>query len=259
MNIDILSNLVITKVHSISTMYTPWGARSKRINRPCWAIVMKHEGETIYESDGKRFLSDLSHIAILPKGCTYTWECTRAGRFSIIDFECDSIFPEPIIMHTKHSDKILRMLKELEYKRNLDARMLGAESIRDTYSVILSLVSPSFDKYLPNSKRRMIRKAIEYISQNPGIRITNDALAAMSGLSTVYFRKLFREVTGTSPIAYAKQLRIEKAKEMLGTDYGTLSDIAHSLGYSGLYDFSRDFKKHVGLAPSKYTMQLHKE
>ena len=134
MSIDILSNLVITKVHSISTMYTPWGARSKRINRPCWAIVMKHEGETIYESDGKRFLSDLSHIAILPKGCTYTWECTRAGRFSIIDFECDSIFPEPIILYTKHSDKILRMLKELEYKRTADEVMKVLGAIQQEYA-----------------------------------------------------------------------------------------------------------------------------
>jgi hypothetical protein len=25
-----------------------------------------------------------------------------------------------------------------------------------------------------------------------------------------------------------------------------------SLGYQGLYDFSRDFKKHTGISPSKY-------
>jgi len=48
------------------------------------------------------------------------------------------------------------------------------------------------------------------------------------------------------------QFRTEKAKEMLGSDYGTLSDIAQSLGYPNLYDFSRDFKKHAGVAPSKY-------
>ena len=57
---------------------------------------------------------------------------------------------------------------------------------------------------------------------------------------------------GISPIAYTKQLRIEKAKEMLKSDYGTLFDIALSLGYSSLYDFSRDFKKYAGVAPSKY-------
>ena len=57
---------------------------------------------------------------------------------------------------------------------------------------------------------------------------------------------------GTSPIVYTRRLRIEKAKEMLRSDYGTLSDVAQSLGYASLYDFSRDFKKHTGVTPSKY-------
>ena len=44
----------------------------------------------------------------------------------------------------------------------------------------------------------------------------------------------------------------QKAKEMLKSDYSSLSDVAYSLGYISLYDFSRDFKKHVGVSPSKY-------
>ena len=84
--------------------------------------------------------------------------------------------------------------------------------------------------------------------------MTNDQLAALTGLSTVYFRKLFVRVTGVSPMTYARKLRISKAKEMLKSDYGTLSDIAQSLGYSSLYDFSRDFKTHVGVSPSKYSV-----
>ena len=44
----------------------------------------------------------------------------------------------------------------------------------------------------------------------------------------------------------------EKAKQMLRSDYGSLSHVALSLGYANLYDFSRDFKKHTGIAPSKY-------
>ena len=74
----------------------------------------------------------------------------------------------------------------------------------------------------------------------------------MIGVSTVYFRKLFTQVYGVSPINYVKALRIKKAKEMLRSDYGSLSDVAQSLGYTSLYDFSRDFKKRVGTAPSRY-------
>ena len=259
MSIEILSNLVITKVHSVSTMYSPLGAKSRRVNRAAWAVVMKYEGETVYESGKKRFLSDINHVAILPKGCSYAWECTKAGYFSIIDFECDASHPEPIIIPTMHGERILKMLRELEYKRNLGGAMQGAESIRDTYSIILTAIGSPLDKYVTDDKRQIIMRAVEYISQSPAEDITNDTLASVCGMSTVYFRKLFRQIMGISPMAYAKQLRIEKAKEMLSTDYGTLTSVAHSLGYSGLYDFSRDFKKHTGVPPSKYGRGLHKE
>jgi AraC-like DNA-binding protein len=62
----------------------------------------------------------------------------------------------------------------------------------------------------------------------------------------------FHQETGTSPLKYVNALRIEKAKEILKSDHERLSDIALALGYSNLFDFSRDFKKHTGVAPSKY-------
>jgi len=44
---------------------------------------------------------------------------------------------------------------------------------------------------------------------------------------------------------------------MLNSDYGSISDIAQSLGYLNIYDFSRAFKKYVGISPSKYEKHLN--
>jgi AraC-like DNA-binding protein len=153
----------------------------------------------------------------------------------------------------KNGEKILRLIRELEHKRNLRNELFEMESIRDTYSIILGIIrASSADKYVPSVKYGKLQPAIDYILQNYNKNITNDTLASVSGISTVYFRKLFSEIMGVSPITYVKSLRIEKAKELLKSDYGNLTDIAYSLGYSSLYDFSRDFKKHTGTAPSKY-------
>lgn len=252
MSIDILSELVITKVFSASTLYTPKHTKTKRIDRPYWAVVIKYEGETVYESNGIRMISDISHLVILPKGCSYSWECTESGHYSIVEFECERTYLSPIAFPVKHGEKVLKMFKDLEYKRNLRGPMMEAESIRDTYSIILSITAPTLDRYVPDSKRKKLQPAIEYISQNFEKRVTNDELAAVAGMSTIYFRKLFTEMMGVSPITYTQQLRIEKAKEMLRSDYGTLSDVAQSLGYASLYDFSRDFKKRTGTSPSRY-------
>ena len=252
MNSDLLAGLVITKVHSASTMYNLAGTKLKRANRPQWAVVIKYEGETIYTCGEKQVLSDRNHIALLPKGCSYDWECTKAGHYSIIEFECDKTADAPLSFSVTHTEKLLRLFKELEYKRALRKPLFEIESIRDTYAILLLLAQSNSEKYIPGSRRLKLQPVIEYISQNYNKNINNDTLAALAGMSTVYFRKQFTEVMGVSPIVYTRNLRIEKAKEMLKSDHGTLTDIAQSLGYTSLYDLSRDFKKHTGITPSKY-------
>ena len=252
MELDILSKMVIKKVRSVSTIYTPKGAKGRKTDRPTWAIIIKYEGETVYGFGKTRVSSNLTHSAILPMGSAYTWECVTAGSYCALEFECDESYPHPIVLPTKNGDRIMRMMTDLEYKRNLLSPTREIESIRDAYSILLAITEPSLNKYSPSSKLQKISPALDYIRQNYLVRTDNDTLAEMCNMSTVYFRKLFLEAVGTSPIAYAKQLKIEKAKEILQSDFSTLGDVASALGYSSLYDFSRDFKKQTGTSPSKY-------
>ena len=252
MSIDFLSDLVITGVRSVSTLYNSKNNGAKRCDRPCWAIIVKYEGETVYTSGKKRFVSDLSHIALLPRACSYEWRCTESGHFCALEFESEATYHEPIIFAVKNGEKILKMLKDLEYQRNIKKPVSNIESIRDVYSILLALIHSSEAQYLPTDKQAKITPALEYISEHYNEKITNEKLASVSNLSVVYFRKLFAGIMGVSPIAYVHQLRIEKAKEMLKSDYGSISDIAESLGYINIYDFSRDFKKHTGVSPSKF-------
>ena len=252
MSLDVLANLVIERVCSVSTLYSPKSGIMKRTNRKRWAIVCKYEGETLYTSSLNRYLSDLNNLILLPKGCNYEWECTHEGHFCIVEFEAQGSHNTPVSLAAKNGDKILKMFKELEYKRSEKKHTTELESIRDLYSIFIMLSSPEAATYLPCEKQEKIAPAIDYISRHYHERITNDALAKLTGVSTVYFRKLFTSVMGKSPIAYLHQIRTEKAKEMLGSDYGTLTDLAQTLGYSSLYDFSRAFKKYTGVAPSRY-------
>lgn len=249
---DILSNLVITKIYSVSTMYTEKNTKIKRNDRPCWAIVIKYEGETLYFSEGKTYRSDGNNLVVLPKGCSYEWCCTHSGHYSIIEFESELICRDIFSFSVKNSEKILKLFKELEYKRTLRKSMYELESIRDTYSILLMLIQLTKRNYLPAEKINKISPALEYIAKNYNNNIKNDVLANLCNISAVYFRKLFTEIMGTSPISYVHELRIKKAKEMLKSDYGSITDIAQSLGYLNIYDFSRDFKKHTGVSPSKY-------
>lgn len=249
---DILSNLIITKVYSVTTLHSEKDTKIKRNNRSCWAVVIKYEGETIYTSHKKTYLSDIHHLVVLPKGCTYEWHCTHSGHYSIIEFKSELVCNDIFSFTVNNSEKILKIFKELEYKRTLSNPMYEMESIRDTYSIVLMLTKSMHKKYLPIAKKSKITPALEYIANNYNQNIKNDVLANLCNLSTVYFRKLFTEIMGNSPISYVHELRIKKAKEMLKSDYGSITDIAESLGYLNIYDFSRTFKKYTGVSPSKY-------
>ena len=71
----------------------------------------------------------------------------------------------------------------------------------------------------------------------------NAGMAAMTPYSTVWFRKVFREVTGMSPIRYIRTAKMNKAKDMLESESSSVTDIAYAPGYNDVYEFSRDFKK----------------
>jgi AraC-like DNA-binding protein len=99
---------------------------------------------------------------------------------------------------------------------------------------------------------KYINSAITYMEYSYMNGITASDVSGYLGIERTYFYRIFKESLGISPTEYLLNLRIEKAKEILKSDHESLSDIALALGYSNLFDFSRDFKKHTGVAPSKY-------
>ncbi len=252
MQAEFLSDMIILKIDSVYTMYNEKGAGSKRRNRPLWALVIKYEGETFYTSGKNKYVSDINNIAVLPKGSDYDWVCTKSGHFSMIEFECEKTCPGIFSFSVKNGEEYLDTVRKMEKDRALKKPGYKLDGLKDLYGLISSLVKAENAKYIPSAKKEKIRPAIEYIAENYDKHISNDELASAAGISTVYFRKLFRENVGMSPSNYILRMKMKKAEEMLKSDYSSITDIAYSLGYNNVYEFSRAFKKHMGKPPLKY-------
>lgn len=77
-------------------------------------------------------------------------------------------------------------------------------------------------------------------------------VATSSGMSEVYFRKLFKEAFGLSPSQYLISLRIAHAKNLITYEKISVAEVATRSGFSDIYYFSRQFKKETGLTPTEY-------
>lgn len=256
MSTDILSKLVIKHVKTVITMYTEASPTMRHTDRDTWALVLKYEGKSVYHSQGKEFFSDNLHPVLLPAGCSYDWKCTESGHFTFLEFECDARYTSPISFSLRNGDAFFRMIKELEYKRDLLSPTSDMESIRDLYSIILTLTASEQRQYIPGRDEKRISPALEYLAKHYTEHITNEKLADVCSMSTVYFRKTFTKVTGLSPISYLRSYKVNMAKKMLAAEHSSLTDVAISAGFSGIYDFSRTFKALTGLSPSQYRNEL---
>lgn len=79
-----------------------------------------------------------------------------------------------------------------------------------------------------------------------------------TGYSSSYFRKMFKESSGTSPLNYLNHLRIEYAKRQLQQYHGirSIKEIALGSGFNDPYYFSRAFRIHEGISPQQYVRGL---
>lgn len=93
---------------------------------------------------------------------------------------------------------------------------------------------------------------INYFEKNYMHNISLNNIAKNMYLSSIYISKLFKEVTGESPINYLINVRLRKAKKLLKKTDMSIKSISQSVGYSDAYYFSKLFKKYIGISPSKF-------
>ena len=260
MFVDSVSNLTITKILSAHRLKnSPIGVTTYRNDRSGWAVALKLQGKTVYTAEGKDILSDSTHPVILPKGCDYSWICKEAGECLIIEFDADikdsTIFSFEIV----DNSTIINAFLKIEKSINKQKPYSQLECFNQLYTILLFLAKSAAKDPSHPKKEKILNPATKYITENyfDG-NITNAFLAELCGISTVYFRKIFESTYGVSPIKYLHNLRIEKAKAILHSDFESIEQVATSVGYNSIYHFSKMFKQYTGTTPTEYAKASRK-
>lgn len=220
-------------------------------NRKRWAIALKKTGVTYYRAEGREILSDARHPVILPRGCSYSWKCVESGQCLLIEFDGPVQSGGIISFEVADSGFMAREFEAIQRTLAADTPSAQLEAKYRLYGLLLQLAKTM--DYVPKEKKQLLDPAVQYIqSHYHDPDITNDLLAGLCGISTVYFRKSFENTYGAPPIRYLHHYRIQKAKDLLGSDYGTVTQVAESIGYRSVYHFSKMFKQYTGMSPTQY-------
>ena len=103
-----------------------------------------------------------------------------------------------------------------------------------------------------NSPKHAINLVEQYIHTHYSEDLSLNLLADTVFLSPKYLSSAFIQATGISLNKYIKNVRMEKAQELLLTTNMKIIDIGQSVGYYNVSYFCKCFQEEFGLTPDKY-------
>ncbi|MDE6916040.1 MAG: helix-turn-helix domain-containing protein [Lachnospiraceae bacterium] len=103
--------------------------------------------------------------------------------------------------------------------------------------------------------RREIVSTQNYIHQNYSRDLSVEMLASLVYLTPDYLSRLFKKSTGKSLSQYIRQVRMERASELLRTTSRKVIDIGTSVGYANYSYFCQSFREYFGRSPEKYRQE----
>jgi AraC-like DNA-binding protein len=98
---------------------------------------------------------------------------------------------------------------------------------------------------------KIIRQACFEMREDMGSQIDFEDYALQNNIGYSYFRKMFKQYTGTAPGQYHLDLKIRRAREMLVSTDMSIKEIAYELGFNSIHYFSRTFRKKTGSSPTE--------
>lgn len=100
---------------------------------------------------------------------------------------------------------------------------------------------------------KTIRKVIDYINENiSDPDLDTETVVEKIGISRSQLWRIFKNTTGKSLGDYIREIRMQKAAEMLRTGKYRVSEVAAEVGFFDAKNFARNFVKEFGLTPSQY-------
>ncbi len=106
------------------------------------------------------------------------------------------------------------------------------------------------------SPSQQIANAVAWLKRHFREPIQMEQLAASAHMSPSTFRQHFRAITGTSPLQFQKQLRLQEARQLMLNQDVDAGSAAGQVGYESPSQFSREYSRLFGQPPQRDVRRL---
>jgi len=125
---------------------------------------------------------------------------------------------------------------------------------REQYARLLALAAAE-------SVSNPVSAVLEYMRAHLSEPLTVADLADLVNLSPSAFAHLFRDITSRSPYQFLKEMRLDRARELLVDGNLTVARVSKEVGYASVSHFISEFRGRFGVTPRAYydAHALHRE
>jgi AraC-like DNA-binding protein len=112
---------------------------------------------------------------------------------------------------------------------------------------------------LEDSGMNGVAKAVSWLRANFSQPVKVEELAELAHMSVSSFHQHFKSVTSMSPLQYQKTLRLQEARRLMLSTMMDASTACWHVGYLSASQFSREYGRFFGSAPTKDIARLREQ
>ena len=224
---------------------------------PLHDLMIYHESAEVLYSMGETVIHGTSgSVLLLPEGASAEINVQKSGSVICIGFsvqkECDAARHVALISTSAPSLLRNRFLHFAALHSNSPS--VGAECamLAEFYGILYELQRNTSAGNRQSLLEEKIRPSVAYLENHLTDRNLSIAqVAALSGISETYFRALFSEQFGCTPLQYVIEKRVRKAEKLLQETDFPLDEIEEACGFQNHSYFLKQFQKIVEKTPEE--------
>jgi len=229
-----------------------------------WEFVWIVSGDAEWECLGRRHPLPTGALALARPGMRdgFRWDQRRPTRHGFIHFDCTWSDPRlparddwPLVLDARAARPLITNLELALETFDQDHPLAASIAHQALRLAVLAFalggsrdLDPALGAGLHPALQRMVERVLDALEH----AATLEELAAAAGCSASHLHRLCSEAFGRSPQQLQRQLRLDRAAELLARSNLAVQEVATRCGFACPFHFSKTFARAYRCSPRAF-------